>query len=100
MSMNQDELAVKYGGLDALTTELGNQAQKLEQDLGALKSAIAQAATGWEGEAASTFQQVMVEWDRHAQAIHLALMDIGKKVGAAGGDYRGGDLKAAGYFLG
>lgn len=100
MSMNQDELAVKYGGLDALTTELGTQAQKLEQDLGALKSAIAQAATGWEGEAATAFQEVMVEWDKHANAIHTALMQIGSKVSQAGGDYRGGDLKAAGYFHG
>ncbi|MEU9579979.1 WXG100 family type VII secretion target [Streptomyces chilikensis] len=100
MSMSQDELAVKYGGLDAITTELGNQAQKLEEDLGALKSAIAQAASGWEGEAATMFQQSMVEWDRHANAIHQALMQIGQKVGAAGGDYRGGDLKAAGYFQG
>ncbi|MET8577538.1 WXG100 family type VII secretion target [Streptomyces sp. NPDC005012] len=100
MSMSQDELAVKYGGLDALTTELGNQAKKLDTDLQALKSAIAQAATGWEGESAAAFQQVMVEWDKHANAIHTALMQIGQKVSQAGGDYRGGDLKAASYFQG
>jgi hypothetical protein len=39
-----DELAVKYGGLDAITTELGNQAKRLEGDLEALKSAVVQAA--------------------------------------------------------
>ncbi len=97
-NVHYDELAVKYGGLDAITTELGNQAKKLEADLQALKSAVVQAAADWEGESQNAFAIKMKEWDNHVSAIHTALVTIGQKVGQAGGDYRGGDLKAAGYF--
>jgi WXG100 family type VII secretion target len=93
-----DGLAVKYGGLDAMTTELGNQAKKLEEDIQALKSAVMQAAAGWEGEAANAFGQKMKQWDADAAAIHTALVSIGQKVTLAGGDYRAGDLKGASYF--
>lgn len=96
---NYEELAVRYGGLDSITTDLGHTASQLESDLSALKSAVMQAAQGWEGEAAQAFQTKMKEWDTHASAIHTALMQIGHKVTLAGGDYRGGDLKGASYFL-
>ncbi|GAA4028867.1 WXG100 family type VII secretion target [Streptomyces sp. NBC_01352] len=97
-NVHYDGLAVKYGGLDAITTELGNQASKLESDIQALKSAVVRVAAGWEGEAANAFGSKMKEWDADADAIHQALVSIGKKVSDAGGDYRAGDLKAAGYF--
>ncbi|GHE74027.1 WXG100 family type VII secretion target [Streptomyces longispororuber] len=93
-----DELAVKYGGLDAITTELGIQAKQLEADLADIKKAVARVAEGWEGEAHQAYVLKQKEWDQHAEAIHQALMQIGQKVGQAGGDYRGGDLKGASYF--
>jgi hypothetical protein len=40
-----------------------------------------------------------VKWDKEAADIHQALMQIGQVVARAGGDYMGGDKKAAGYFL-
>ncbi|MGA4839247.1 WXG100 family type VII secretion target [Streptomyces sp. G45] len=97
-SGNFDELAVKYGGLDAITTELGIQAKQLESDLADIKRAVAKVAEGWEGEAHRAYVLKQKEWDEHASAIHRALMQIGQKVGQAGGDYRGGDLKGASYF--
>ncbi|MBL3670472.1 WXG100 family type VII secretion target [Streptomyces sp. M2CJ-2] len=93
------ELAVTYGTMDALATELGDQAKKLEEDLEALKKAVLEAAEGWGGEAYEEFTKKTKEWDRHASGIHQALVSIGKTVGAAGGDYRGGDLRGAGYFM-
>ncbi|ARX86868.1 MULTISPECIES: WXG100 family type VII secretion target [Streptomyces] len=98
VSVNRDELAVKYGGLDAITTELGIQAKQLESDLGDIKRAVARVAEGWEGEAHTAYTLKQKEWDKHASAIHTALMQIGQKVSQAGGDYRGGDLKGASYF--
>jgi WXG100 family type VII secretion target len=98
VNVHYDELAVKYGALDAITTELGDQAKKLEEDLRALKSAVVRAAAGWEGEAANAFGEKMRQWDADAQAIHAALVTIGQRVSQASGDYRGGDLKAASYF--
>jgi WXG100 family type VII secretion target len=93
-----DELSVKYGGLDAMATELGNQAKRLETDLEDIKKAVARAATGWEGDAHTTYTEVQSAWDRDAQVIHKALTDITRLVHNAGGDYRGGDKKAASYF--
>ncbi|GHH88025.1 hypothetical protein GCM10018793_66060 [Streptomyces sulfonofaciens] len=93
-----DELAVKYGGLDAMATELGNQAKRLETDLEDIKAAVARAATGWEGEAHTTYTTVQQAWNKDAKIIHEALMSITRLVHNAGGDYRGGDLKAASYF--
>ncbi|WP_255955533.1 WXG100 family type VII secretion target [Streptomyces odontomachi] len=93
-----DELAVKYGGLDAMATELGNQANKLEQDLHDIRSAVHAAAQGWEGDAHTTYREVQQAWDKDAQVIHKALADITRLVHNAGGDYRGGDKKAASYF--
>ncbi|MFK4147376.1 WXG100 family type VII secretion target [Streptomyces sp. NPDC004065] len=97
--VHYDDLAVKYGTLDALTTELGNQAKALEENLEALKKAVLEAAEGWGGEAYNAFQSKSGEWDRHARAIHQALVDITHRVHLAGGDYRAGDKKAASYFL-
>ncbi|EFE66772.1 MULTISPECIES: WXG100 family type VII secretion target [Streptomyces] len=94
-----DELAVSYGTMDALATELGDQARKLEEDLEALKKAVLDAAAGWGGEAYEEFTKKTKEWDRHANGIHQALVSIAQRVGTAGGDYRGGDLKGASYFL-
>ncbi|WP_156726830.1 WXG100 family type VII secretion target [Streptomyces apocyni] len=100
MSMNSgDELVVKYGSLDAAATTLGNQAKKLEQDLRDIRTAMAAVAAGWEGEAHSTYVTEQQKWDKEANDIHQALQQIGQVVGRAGGDYMGGDKKAASYFI-
>lgn len=98
MDVHYDKLAVNYGTLDALATELGNNAKKLEEDLEALKAAVLNVSGGWAGEAHDAFAKKAHIWDNHARAIHEALLNIGKRVHAAGGDYRGGDLKGASYF--
>ncbi|HEY8978677.1 MAG TPA: WXG100 family type VII secretion target [Streptomyces sp.] len=98
VNVHDGEMAVKYGGLDAITTELGTQAARLESDLQALKAAVMRVAAGWEGEAANAFGQKMKEWDTNSANIHAALVAIGHKVTDASGDYRGSDLKAASYF--
>ncbi|MEV6756512.1 WXG100 family type VII secretion target [Streptomyces sp. NPDC051214] len=98
VNVHMDELAVKYGGLDAITTELGIQAKQLEADLADIKRAVARVAEGWDGEAHRAYVVKQKEWDNNVEAIHRALVDIGQKVSQAGGDYRGGDLKGASYF--
>jgi WXG100 family type VII secretion target len=97
--VHYEELAVTYGTMDALATELGDQAKKLEDDLEALKAAVLKVSSGWGGEAYEAFQKKSGEWDRHARGIHAALVQISQKVSTAGGDYRGGDLKGASYFM-
>ncbi|MER7110944.1 WXG100 family type VII secretion target [Streptomyces sp. NPDC000229] len=99
MSTNYDGLVVKYGALDATATVLGNQAKRLEEDLRSIKTAMATVAAGWEGEAHEAYVQEQIKWDKEASDIHQALMQIGQVVARAGGDYMGGDKKAAGYFL-
>ncbi|GGY12278.1 WXG100 family type VII secretion target [Streptomyces anandii] len=94
---NQD-LAVKYGTLDALTTELGSIAKKLEEDIQSLKADVQKIAEGWGGEAHEAFKAQHTKWDAHANGIHQALVTIGQRIHEAGGDYRAGDLKGASYF--
>ncbi|MET9502214.1 WXG100 family type VII secretion target [Streptomyces sp. NPDC006259] len=96
--VHYDELAVTYGTMDALATELGDQAKKLEEDLEALRQAVLNVSSGWGGEAFQAFQGKSEEWNKHARGIHAALVQISQKVHTAGGDYRGGDLKGASYF--
>ncbi|MEU1281941.1 WXG100 family type VII secretion target [Streptomyces sp. NPDC005805] len=99
MAMNSyDELVVRYGALDATATVLGNQAKKLEQDLQDIKTAVATVAAGWEGEAHTFYTEQQAIWDKEAQDIHQALTQITAIVARAGGDYMGGDKKAASYF--
>ncbi|WP_055714852.1 WXG100 family type VII secretion target [Streptomyces torulosus] len=93
------DLAVKYGTLDALTTELGNLARDFENQIQALKADVEKIAEGWGGEAHEAFKTQHKDWDTHANGIRGALMAIGHRIGDAGGDYRGGDLKGASYFL-
>ncbi|WP_175409970.1 WXG100 family type VII secretion target [Streptomyces sp. TRM64462] len=100
MGMNSgDELVVKYDALDVAATTLGNQAKKLEEDLRSIRAAMVAVAAGWEGEAHAAYVQEQQKWDKEAADIHRALMQIGQVVARAGGDYMGGDKKAAGYFL-
>ncbi|MEJ8637813.1 MULTISPECIES: WXG100 family type VII secretion target [Streptomyces] len=98
MGTNYDGLVVKYGALDATATVLGNQAKKLEEDLRSIKTAMASVAAGWEGEAHQAYVEQQELWDKEATDIQQALQGIGKVVGQAGGDYMGGDKKAASYF--
>ncbi|GGY01720.1 WXG100 family type VII secretion target [Streptomyces minutiscleroticus] len=93
------ELVVKYGALDAAATEIGNQAKQLEQDLEEIKKMVASVASGWEGEAHTTYTEQQAAWDKEARNIHQALVSIAQVVGRAGGDYMGGDKKAASYYL-
>lgn len=81
--VHYDELAVTYGTMDALATELGNQAKKLEEDLEALKQAVLNVSSGWGGEAYQEFQKKSKEWDTHARGIHQALVNISQRVQSA-----------------
>ncbi|MEU3045467.1 WXG100 family type VII secretion target [Streptomyces sp. NPDC006984] len=95
---SSDELVVKYGALDATATVLANQAKRLEEDLRSIKTAVASVAAGWEGEAHTFYVEQQAKWDKEAEDIHRALTQIAQVVANAGGDYMGGDKKAASYF--
>lgn len=96
---NYDELVVKYGALDATATTLVTQASNLETDLDEIKKMVASVAVGWEGEAHTMYTEQQHLWDKEAKDIHAALVAIAQVVGRAGGDYMGGDKKAASYYL-
>jgi WXG100 family type VII secretion target len=98
MANNSEGLLVTYDGLDTAATQIGNEAKALEADLQELKQLVIKSLEYWEGEAQSTFDQKLQKWDREANDIHTALTGIGHVVGQSGGDYMGGDKKAASYF--
>ncbi|MFG2524284.1 WXG100 family type VII secretion target [Streptomyces sp. NPDC048527] len=99
MGMNHDEMIVKYGALDTAATEIGNMAKQLEADLAEIKTLVAGTVAYWEGEAQSTYGDKQKKWDDEARDIHHALQGIGHVVHQAGGDYMGGDKRAASLFL-
>jgi WXG100 family type VII secretion target len=96
---NSDEMLVTYDGLDSAATNLANEASKLETMLAEVKRQVASVAAGWEGEAHTMYTEQQSIWDKEANDIHQALVSIAKVVGLAGGDYMGGDKKAASYYL-
>ncbi|MDR3081844.1 MAG: WXG100 family type VII secretion target [Streptomyces sp.] len=98
MVSNGDGLLVTYDGLDSAATQIGNEAKTLEGDLEELKQMVVKSLEYWEGEAQGTFDSKLKRWDKEAKDIHTALTSIGHTVGQAGGDYQGGDKKAASYF--
>ncbi|AVH56168.1 MULTISPECIES: WXG100 family type VII secretion target [Streptomyces] len=96
---NPGETFVAYDGLDLTATTLANQAKKLEEDLEAIQQKVASVSSLWEGEAHTTYAEQQAAWDREAKGIHQALVAIARVVHSAGGDYMGGDKKAASYYL-
>ncbi|MGW0207949.1 WXG100 family type VII secretion target [Streptomyces sp. NPDC003233] len=89
---------VHYDGLDQMATEIANQAKNLEASLDEIKREVQRVSGMWEGEAHQVYIKKQTEWDQEARALHEALRAIGRAVHAAGGDYMGGDKKAASYF--
>nr|WP_202500863.1 WXG100 family type VII secretion target [Streptomyces sp. SID5785] len=91
-------MLVTYDGLDSAATQIGNEAKALEGDLEELKQMVVKSLEYWEGESQGSFDSKLKRWDKEAKDIHTALTGIGHVVGQAGGDYMGGDKKAASYF--
>lgn len=96
---NSGELEVTYHWLDEMATQLVNEAKELSESLEVIKQKVNSVAGMWEGEAHRTYTQQQAAWDKEAQAIREALASIGRVVHSAGGDYLGGDKKAASYYL-
>jgi WXG100 family type VII secretion target len=96
---NSGVTEVHYDGLDHIATQIGLQAEKLEASLEAIKHGVQKVSGMWEGEAHRAYTEQQAAWDREARGIHEALVAIGRAVHAAGGDYMGGDKKAASYFM-
>ncbi|MEV5875500.1 WXG100 family type VII secretion target [Streptomyces sp. NPDC052101] len=100
MGVNHDGVTeVHYDRLDEMATQIGHQAEKVEASLEAIKHKIQQVSSMWEGEAHHAYITEQTKWDKEARGIHEALRAIGHAIHAAGGDYMGGDKKAASYFL-
>ncbi|QKW09515.1 WXG100 family type VII secretion target [Streptomyces sp. NA04227] len=91
-------LTVTYSNLDTAATDLVREARTLETSLDMIQRKVQSLAGLWEGEAFNTYSRQQREWDKEAADIHRALKEIAKVVHGAGGDYRGGDLKAARYY--
>ncbi|MFI2435086.1 WXG100 family type VII secretion target [Streptomyces sp. NPDC018693] len=96
---NNGVTSVSYHGLDVLATRLADEAKQLEDGLAAMKAKVDGIAGQWEGQAHETFTIQQKAWDTEAQGIHDALVAIARVVQSAGGDYLGGDKKAASYYL-
>ncbi|MGI5182474.1 WXG100 family type VII secretion target [Dactylosporangium sp. CA-152071] len=53
-------------------------AQQIGEQLETLKRYVIGLRAEWEGVAATSFEQLMVNWDGYAQQLHIALTGIGR----------------------
>ncbi|WP_055587479.1 WXG100 family type VII secretion target [Peterkaempfera griseoplana] len=68
-SMSPDELLLK-------AQEIRSTETLVEAELGAMKANVVVLGSSWEGPAALLFQDLMVEWDKHATQLRQALLAI------------------------
>ena len=98
MPNNGDTLVVKYSSLEAAANAIEGQSKQLEEDLAAIKSAIANVAGLWEGEAKTAYDTAQQGWDNDARAIHDALSNISRRVHDASISYRASDKRGRANF--
>ncbi|HEX3784638.1 MAG TPA: WXG100 family type VII secretion target [Pseudonocardiaceae bacterium] len=88
-----DEIAVSFGELEALGSQISSTTQQIESELESLKSQIANLNQIWEGSAGSGFQATKAKWDSAAADLTSVLGAIGAAVSAAEEQYRSTESK-------
>ncbi|WP_432992163.1 WXG100 family type VII secretion target [Dactylosporangium sp. CA-233914] len=63
--------------LAAAAVDCEQTAQQVSEQLDTLKKYVTGLRVEWEGVAATSFEQLMANWDTYAQTLHSALVGIG-----------------------
>ncbi|CAM5531474.1 hypothetical protein GCM10010329_56600 [Streptomyces spiroverticillatus] len=99
MSPNDGTMLVTYAALDDAARTIKAQADRLDQNLEAIKTKIASVSELWAGDAREAYNMAQAQWDRDAKAIHTSLLQISRAVQNAAPAYREGDRRAAQGFM-
>ncbi|NBM20494.1 WXG100 family type VII secretion target [Streptomyces sp. GC420] len=98
MANNGDSTVVTYGSLDLAATDIKKRADELKRGLDEIKAKIASINDLWKGEAREAYNTTQERWNRDAEGVHQALMQISQAVAQAAPAYQGGDKRAASNF--
>ncbi|WP_329295682.1 WXG100 family type VII secretion target [Streptomyces sp. NBC_01455] len=71
--------------------DIRNTQETVQGELGRLKSYVVSLEGVWQGIAASTFQQLMSDWDTHAAQLQDALLGISQGLDSSADNYIQGE---------
>jgi len=93
--MNDQQIKVNFGSMEALASDIGSQASTLESTLEDLKSRITPVVAQWEGVAGEAYTAAQKNWDDAALDLQQVLAQIGTAVRAAGEAFQAGENQNA-----
>ncbi|HEX3648253.1 MAG TPA: WXG100 family type VII secretion target [Pseudonocardiaceae bacterium] len=85
--MSGDRIAVNFGAVSNLASQINGQVQQVESQLETLRSAIQKLGTEWEGGANDAYTAVQNNWNNAADDLKSVLARIATAVGAAHDSY-------------
>ncbi|HEX6345449.1 WXG100 family type VII secretion target [Umezawaea sp.] len=85
------DIKIDFGSMDALASDIGNQASTLQSTLENLKSRIDPVIAQWEGSTSGAYQASQNKWNQAAEDLQQVLAQIGTAVRAAGEAFQQGE---------
>ncbi|MFD8999111.1 WXG100 family type VII secretion target [Streptomyces abikoensis] len=98
MATNGGELLVTYASLHETAGQIGSAAGVIQNEISAMKSAVANVSAGWEGEAKAAMVDAQNRLQEKANAIGEILDRVSKKIREGADHYRVTDVKASQLF--
>jgi early secretory antigenic target protein ESAT-6 len=89
--MNDQQITVDFGGMEALAGDISAQASTLESTLEDLKGRIKPVIAQWDGAASGAYAASQAKWDQAAADLQQVLAQIGTAVRAAGEAFQQGE---------
>ncbi|HEY3750246.1 MAG TPA: WXG100 family type VII secretion target [Pseudonocardiaceae bacterium] len=84
----EDTIAVNFGAVSNLASQVDSQVKQIEGQLETLKAAIQKLAQEWQGGANEAFQAVQNNWNQSADDLNQVLAKIATAVHAAHDAYQ------------
>ncbi|WP_059011582.1 WXG100 family type VII secretion target [Streptomyces specialis] len=94
------DISVVYEALNSGSEGLMAEERQLLERMVALRSALRDAAAGWDGEAMRAFEANMRVFDEELGKLSVVLAKTGSALDTAGASYRSVDLRNAGRLMG
>lgn len=93
--MPDGQIKVTFGELQAASSSISSNAQKIQSSLDDLKSYLAPLVAGWQGAASEEYNAHQRKWDLAAADLQSVMAAIGTAVAQAADDYQQGENQNA-----
>jgi 6 kDa early secretory antigenic target len=94
------EIKVDFGQLSQAADDLGQTANKIQQELDELENFLKPLVATWEGSAQEAYRAAQEEWDKAAKNMQEITAKMGMAVNAANDSYQSGEKRNAARFGG